>query len=91
MIKEKLLREWIRGILAEEDAPGVASSAPPTSNPIDAPIEKTPAEKDAERRAEGLKGDFDDDLADLLGKKMKDKGASETSINDMKKAVQDGR
>ena len=91
MIKEKLLREWIRGILTEDDAPGAASSAPPSANPIDSPIVQTPAEKDAERRAEGLKGDFDDDLADLLGKKMKDKGASETSINDMKKAVQDGR
>jgi hypothetical protein len=58
---------------------------------MDTPVQKTETEKAAEREAASPgKADFDDDLAALLAKKMKDKGASESSINDMKRTVQDG-
>lgn len=86
LMTETRLRTLIRALL-EEVTPPVAQG----TNPMDTGTTKTAAEIDAARRAEGLKGDFDDDLADLLAKKMKDKGASETSINDMKRTVQDGR
>ena len=87
-LSERRLRTLIRARL-EEVTPSPTGTPPPS--PMDAPIEKTEAEKDAERVAAGTKGDFDDELADLLAKKMKDKGALSSSIEDMKKAVKDGR
>ena len=86
-LTERRLRSLIRALL-EADAPGTTSSpSPGATQPMDAPIEKTEAEKAAERETAGTKGDFDDDLAELLAKKMKEKNALSTSIDDMKKAV----
>lgn len=91
-LSERRLRTLIRALL-EAPAPGMQGTptAPSSADPMDAPIEKTEAEKAAEREATTGMTDFDDQLADLLAKKMKEKSASETSINDMKKAVRDGR
>lgn len=92
-LSERRLRTLIRALL-EAPAPGMQGtpSAPSSADPMDAPIEKTPAQIEAEKRAtETGKPQFEDDLADLLTKKMRERGASESSINDMKKAVRDGR
>lgn len=92
-LSERRLRTLIRALL-EAPAPGMQGtpSAPSSADPMDAPIEKTPAQIEAEKRAtETGKPQFEDDLADLLAKKMKEKGSSEASVNDMKKAVKDGR
>lgn len=92
MTTEKLLREWIRGILTEADGMQGTPDAPPSANPGDAPIEKTAAERAAEAAlAEPDKAHFEVGFADFLEKKMKEKGVSASSINDMKKVVTGGR
>ena len=87
-LTERRLRSLIRMLLEADAPPG---NATPTTPPMDAPIEMTSAEKDAKAREQGLKTDFDDELADLLAKKMRDKGATDSSVSDMRKAVADGR
>lgn len=90
-LSERRLRTLIRALL-EEVTPPTAGTSAATTQPMDAPIEKTEAQIEAEKRAtETGKPQFEDDLADLLTKKMRERGASESSINDMKKAVRDGR
>ena len=86
-LTERRLRSLIRALL-EADAPGTTSSpSPGVTNQMDAPIEKTEAEKAAAREKAGVKNEFDDELAELLAKKMKEKGSLSSSIDDMKKAV----
>ena len=84
-LSERRLRTLIRALL-EEVTPSSFGV-----NPMDAPIEQTSIEKAAKEKEQGMKSDFDDELADLLAKKMKEKGSSEASVNDMRKAVRDGR